>query len=1152
MRYNVSLLDKYDLQKDRAYLTGIEALVRLPLLQHQKDLQAGLNTAGYVSGYRGSPVGTLDMSMNQASKQLAEHNIKFNPGVNEDLAATAVWGTQQIDVLPDPQYDGVFSMWYGKGPGVDRSMDVIKHANNYGTAKYGGVLAVAGDDHACKSSTVPHQSEHMFIGAAVPVLNPSNVQDVLDYGLFGWALSRFSGCWVGLKAITENMDSAISADLSPDRVQICLPTDFDMPEGGLNAQWPATPLEQEELLHRHRIYAARNFARVNRLNRVTLDSPTPRLGIVTSGKSHMDVMEALNSLGIDDQTASSIGIRVFKVGMSWPLEPVTFHEFARGLNEILVVEEKRSVIEDQITGQLYNWPVSDRPRVIGEFDENGNVLVSNLSELTPAMVARAIGSRVLAFYDSEQIRERLEFLDRKERRLTRAPAALTRTPYFCSGCPHNSSTKVPDGSIAHAGIGCHYMVKWMDRNTELFTQMGGEGASWIGQAPFVKTKHIFQNIGDGTYFHSGILAIRAAIASGVNITYKILYNDAVAMTGGQSVDGSLTLSQIVDQVRAEGIERIAVVAEDVDQARDQLSQQRDITLHPKRDYAQLQTEIREVKGTSVIIFDQTCASEKRRRRKRGLMAESDTHVYINPAVCEGCGDCSSKSNCLSIIPKSTELGLKRQVDQNACNKDLSCVDGFCPSFVTLEGATLRKPEAVVKSADLEIVVKEPKIAALDQPWNMLVTGIGGTGILTVGSIVAMAAHLEGKGCSTLNQTGLAQKFGSVVSHVKVATEQNQIHAVRIPDGDADLLLGCDLVVSASADALARLGKTRSKAIINSYETATADFIHDQDYSFPTSELQAAIEQEAGKGNAEFVDATRIARDLLGDTIASNLFLLGYAYQRGFVPVSSDAINEAIRLNGVAIDLNQSAFLWGRRAVVNLEAVLSQLGNKVQPDSALTRLEDIVSWRYDFLVEYQDTQWADRYRKSVDHVAQSDLKEEFGELSIAYAKSLFKLMSYKDEYEVARLYSHPEFLEGLNKQFDGNFKINFHMAPPVISKISEFDGLPIKRKLPGFSLSIFRMLAKMKSLRGGRWDMFGKTEERQCERELITDFESLVNKNLDKINEENYARFVEIVSLPQMIKGFGHVKRANMEKYKQQLSMLERQLTSPELKVVING
>ena len=1152
MLRNVSLEDKYDLAKDRAYITGIEALVRLPLLQHQRDLEAGLNTAGFVSGYRGSPVGTVDQAMWRAREHLNEHNIEFRPGVNEDLAATAVWGTQQVHLLPNPKYDGVFAMWYGKGPGVDRSMDVIKHANAFGTTANGGVLVIAGDDHACKSSTVPHQSDHNFIGAAVPVLNPANVQDVLDYGLFGWALSRYSGCWVGLKAITENMDSAISADLSPDRIQVCVPADFEMPDGGLNAQWPTTPLEQERLLHKYRIYAARSFAYANGLNQVALDSPNPRLGIVTTGKSYLDVLEALRDLGIDRDTASDIGLRIYKVGMSWPLEPIATHEFARGLSEILVVEEKRSILEDQITGQLYNWPVADRPRVVGEFDEDGNDLVTNLSELTPAMVARAIGSRVLKFYDSPSIRERLAFLDAKEARLKRAPAPMTRTPYFCSGCPHNTSTRVPEGSVGLAGIGCHYMVKWMDRNTELFTQMGGEGASWIGQAPFTETRHVFQNLGDGTYFHSGILAIRAAVAAGVNITYKILYNDAVAMTGGQPVDGSLTLEQVVAQVKAEGVNRIAVVGEDIERARSQLGSIKDISLHPKRDFDQLQEEMREVEGTSVIVFDQTCASEKRRRRKRGLMPESDTRVYINPDVCEGCGDCSTKSNCLSVIPKKTELGLKRQIDQNACNKDFSCLEGFCPSFVTVTGGELKKPIAEPQRAELEIVLSDPVLPALDRPWNVLVTGIGGTGVLTVGSVLAMAAHIEGKGCATLNQTGLAQKFGSVVSHVKVARRQEDIHAVRIADGDADLLLGCDLVVSAGNESLARLHPERSHAIVNSYETATADFIHNEDYQFPVTELRTSICIETGDEKAEFVDATRIARDLLGDTIASNMFLLGFAYQRGLIPVSAEAINQAIELNGVALRLNKSAFLWGRRAAVNIDAVLNQIGDDKSVRTALSAAQDIIDWRFDYLVKYQNKAWADRYLALVNAVRQIEPEDGDEALTISVAKNAFRLMSYKDEYEVARLYSDGTFMDSLRAQFDGEFKINFHLAPPFLAKLNTFTGLPMKRKLPGATLTLFKLLARLKGLRGTRFDPFGRSEERRMERALIRDYHDLVHYLLSEVNPENYGKVVEIAALAGKIKGFGHIKMANIERYQAQLDRLKKKLKEPELAVVVNG
>jgi indolepyruvate ferredoxin oxidoreductase len=957
-----------------------------------------------------------------------------------------------------------------------------------------------------------------------------------------------------LKAITENMDSAISADLNPNRVSITLPHAFEQPEGGLNAQWPTTPLEQERLLNKYRIYAARAFAYANDLNTIELDTPQPRLGIVTSGKSYLDVMEALDDLGIDEQTASDIGIRIFKVGMSWPLEPIATHQFAKGLKEILVVEEKRSVIEDQITGQLYNWPVDERPVVVGEFDEKGNDLVTNLGELTPAMVARAIGSRITKFYESRSIIDRLEFLDAKEKRLSEPGDTLTRTPYFCSGCPHNTSTKVPDGSFGLAGIGCHYMVKWMDRRTETFTQMGGEGASWIGQAPFTETKHVFQNIGDGTYFHSGILAIRAAIASGVNITYKLLYNDAVAMTGGQPVDGSLKVPDMIIQLQGEGVKRLAVVAEDYDKAKLELKGIRDITIHPKSEFDRLQVEIREVPGTSVIIFDQTCASEKRRRRKRGLMPESATRVFIHPDICEGCGDCSTKSNCLSVLPKKTELGVKRQIDQNACNGDFGCLQGFCPSFITVTGGKYRSG-ANPGRVDLEMVLPEPEKPGLERPWNVLVTGIGGTGVLTVGSVMAMAAHLEGKGCSTLNQTGLAQKFGSVVSHVRIAQKQDDILAVRVPDGDADLLLGCDLVVSASAEALARLDPERSHSIVNSYENPTADFIHDEHYRFPAQQMQSRIEQETGKAKTEFVNATRIARDLLGNAIGSNLFLLGYAYQKGLVPVGEAAIFRAIELNGVAIEFNQQAFTWGRRAAINLDAVESQAGVDEGAQAPLKILDEIVQWRYDYLVKYQDKAYAERYLELVNRTRKLDGTFGTGETDIslgrAVASNYFKLMAYKDEYEIARLMSSGSFLRDLQSHFEGGTKLEFHMAPPLLSRKDPLTGHLLKRRFPGFTLKLFAMLAKLKHLRGTRLDIFGKTEERKTERRLVVDYEEDVSFILDGISESNYTVAVALASLPEMIKGFGHVKMANIEKFQDKRIELKKKFREPELSLVVN-
>ncbi len=1141
----VSLDDKYALDTTRAYLTGIEALVRLPILQHQRDLEAGLNTAGFISGYRGSPLGGVDQAIWKARPWLDEHHIHFQPGVNEDLAATAVWGSQQVNVFPGAKYDGVFSMWYGKGPGVDRSMDVIRHANAFGTSRYGGVLAVAGDDHACKSSTLPHQTEHMFIGASIPVLCPSNVQEVLDLGIFGWELSRYSGCWVALKAITENMDSAISAEIDPHRVNIVIPQDFELPEDGVHARWPDNPLEQEKRLNKFKIYAARHFAYANKLNQVKIDSPQPRLGIITTGKAYLDVMQALDDLGIDENEAARIGLRVFKLGMSWPLEPIATHEFARGLEEILVVEEKRSIIEDQLTGQLYNWPVDKRPRVIGEFDEHGNDLLPNLAELTPAMVARAICSRIGRFYTSKTIEERLAFFEAKEKRLSEPRQVLNRQPHYCSGCPHNSSTKVPEGSMAFAGIGCHYMVQWMDRNTYTFTQMGGEGATWIGQAPFTENKHVFQNLGDGTYFHSGILAIRAAVASGVNITYKILYNDAVAMTGGQPIDGSLTVEQIVMQLRGEGVKRIAIVSDDPGKYSSSFPGFDGLSIDHRKQLMEIQEELRELPGTTVIIYDQTCAAEKRRRRKKHLMDDPDRRIFINEAVCEGCGDCGTQSNCLSILPRETELGRKRRIDQSACNKDYSCVEGFCPSFVSVSGGKVRKNKPAVDAAEF-IALPDPEKPDLSQPWNVLVTGVGGTGVLTVSSVLAMAAHVEGKGCTTLNQTGLAQKFGAVISHVRIAEKQEDIHAVRIAAGDADLLLGCDLVVSANDDALAKLHNQRSHAIVNDNETPTAEFVNNADAQFPSDEMKSAIATEIGaKEKTSFIDATRIATALLGDSIAANLFLLGYAWQKGLIPVAAESIDYALELNAVAVDFNKEAFLWGRRAAFNLDAVRSASNTLESAFTALENPIEIISDRAERLEAYQDRNYADQYRNFM-----TDLKERLQdnssldsnqrkELIKVVARQLFKLMAYKDEYEVARLYSDGTFKKALNDQFEGNVRLRFHLAPPLLARKNR-KGIPQKMTFPGWTMAMFKGLASLRFLRGGPLDIFGQTEERKRERQLIVDYRSDVEKLLANLDDDNFQCALKILSLPEKIRGYGHVKLANINMVEAEQKKLMRE------------
>jgi indolepyruvate ferredoxin oxidoreductase len=1161
----VSLDDKYSLDKGRAFMTGIEALVRLPMLQHQRDLERGLNTACFISGYRGSPIGSLDQALWKAKHFTEKHNIHFQPGVNEDLAMTSVWGSQQVGLFPGAKYDGVFGMWYGKGPGLDRSMDVLKHANAFGTARHGGVLAVVGDDHACKSSTLPHQSDHMFIGATVPVLNPADVQEVLDLGVLGWELSRYCGCWVGLKAITENMDAAISAEIDPGRVQVVIPEDYDLPEDGVHIRWPDSPMAQEERLQRDKIYAARAFARANNLNRITIDSNNARIGIMTTGKSYLDTLQALEDLGIDEALAAQIGIRLFKVGMSWPLEPVMTHKFAEGLDEILVIEEKRSVIEDQLTGQLYNWPVDKRPRVVGEYDEHRKLLVTNLGELTPAMIARVIAARISRFYDSEAIHQRLEFLEAKETALASKRARAERKPWFCSGCPHNTSTVVPEGSVAFGGIGCHYMATWMDRGTETFTQMGGEGATWLGQAPFTERKHVFQNLGDGTYFHSGLLAIRAAVASGVNITYKILYNDAVAMTGGQPLDGALSVAQMIAQLRAEGVNRIALVSDQPEIYQDMIYQDtsiaklNDVSISHRNQLGSIQLELRDTEGCTALIYAQTCAAEKRRRRKKGILVDPPRRVFINDAVCEGCGDCGKQSNCLSIVPKQTPLGRKRAIDQSACNKDFSCVRGFCPSFVSVYGGQLRKHQAGALATDQNGAWPEPAEAQrveVDGPFNILITGIGGTGILTVGSILGMAAHIEQRGVSVLNQTGLAQKFGAVTAHVRVAGNQAAIHAMRIPAGEAHLLLGADLVVSAGDDALSKLNREHSHAVVNQYLSPTAEFTHNPDAEFPLNEMKEAIGAEILEGRSRFVDATIIATRLMGNAIFANFFLLGVAYQHGLIPIGAAAIDEAIELNGVAVDKNRQAFLWGRRQVLDAAAVMRAAGldNAPTGQPASETLEDLISRNVNFLADYQNQAYADRYLRLVEAVRlrEGELRPSTDDaeqpLTRAVAQAYQKLLAYKDEYEVARLFSNGDFEKSLNAQFEGDYRLSFHLAPPLLAKRDPVTGTPQKREFGGWMLGLFRLLAGFRGVRGTKLDVFGYSEERKIERALISRYEQDIELLLTQVTAQNLAIAVEMASLPLKIRGFGHVKLASIEQTQRRGELLSRQLSGRDLAV----
>lgn len=1149
---DVSLGDKYELRKGRAYMTGIEALVRLLILQRQRDEARNMNTAGFVSGYRGSPLGGLDQAFWKAKKYLDQHEIKFQPGVNEDLAMTAVRGSQEVTLFPGALYEGVFGMWYGKGPGLDRSMDALKHANAVGTSQFGGVLAVAGDDHGCKSSSLPHQSEHDFISAMVPILAPANVQEILDYGVLGWELSRFSGCWVGFKLSTEVCDSAASVDIDAERVQVRRPETVEFPPDGVHARWPDSPLDQERRLNRHKIYAAREFARANDINRIVKNSSKARFGIITTGKAYLDVLQALDDLGIHEAQLETLGIRIFKVGMPWPLEPIATHDFAEGLDEILVVEEKRSIIEDQLTGQLYNMPVERRPRVIGEFDEYGEVLLGNLGELTPALVARVIASRISRYFQSDQMKQRLDFLAFKEKTLEQATETIVRMPYYCSGCPHNTSTVVPQGSRAMGGIGCHYMAQWMDRDTQTFTQMGAEGTTWIGQAPFTSNKHVFQNLGDGTYFHSGLLAIRATVAAGVNITYKILYNDAVGMTGGQPIDGVLTVADLVRQVHSEGVKRITVVTDEPGKyPQNFLPSLSGLTVHHRDELDAVQRDLRDASGTSVLIYDQTCAAEKRRRRKKGKFPDPQKRVVINEAVCEGCGDCSVQSNCLSVVPKETEFGRKRSIDQASCNKDFSCVKGFCPSFVTVEGADLRQGQTLVMAGALP---PEPDLPSLQRPWNIVLTGIGGTGVITVSSVLGMAAHLEGKGCSVFNLSGMAQKFGPVMSHVRIGSQPEDIDTPRVAAGDADLLMGCDLVVSASDEALGKVSLGRSHAVINDFESPTADFVKNRDMVFPTAAMKARITRESGEERTHFVNATRLASELLGDPIAANMFLMGYVWQKGLIPVSLAAIERAIELNNVQVRFNRQAFEWGRRVAHDPEANTSNTPAEeiFKPETA--DLSVLVDRRASFLVSYQNEAYARRYRKFMDVVCDQERAQVGSRRRMAFsravAEGLFRLMACKDEYEVARLYTSGEFNSQLQKQFAGKPRLTFHLAPPLIAKRDPHTGHLKKREFGPWILPAFKLLARLKGLRGSRWDIFGYTAERRMERQLVDDYRALIVSLLPDIHAGNYDAALALAKLPQDMRGFGHVKENNVKKAQQRqqtlLAQFRGKTEQPEL------
>ncbi|KWK42837.1 indolepyruvate ferredoxin oxidoreductase [Burkholderia stagnalis] len=1161
---SVTLDDKYRVQSGRIYLSGVQALVRLMLVQRWRDQTAGLNTAGFVSGYRGSPLGGLDEALWKAKSELETNAIKFLPGVNEELAATAVWGTQQVHLTGEAKFDGVFALWYGKGPGVDRCGDVFKHMSHAGTSPHGGVLLVAGDDHGAYSSTLPNQSDHLFAASMIPMLYPHSVDEYIELGLHGFAMSRYAGLPVGFKALADTVESSSSIAADVFDLQFKLPDDFVLPSDGVHARLSADTLgvqarKQEALMQDAKIYAAVAYARANKLNRITIDSPDARLGIVASGKSYRDVLEALEELGIDEEEAARVGIRLLKVSMPWPLEPDSIREFADGLEEILVVEEKRQIVEYQLKEHLYNWRESARPRVIGKFGEQGEWgahprgewLLPATADFSVAQIARVIAARVARFHTSERIRARLAILDAKDAVLAQAQTVPPRPAWYCSGCPHNTSTRVPDGSLALAGIGCHVMATaiYPDHNRTT-PHMGGEGATWLGQAWFSQRPHVFANLGDGTYYHSGSMAIRAAVAAGVNITYKILYNDAVAMTGGQPVDGPISVPRILQQVAAEGVMRIALVSEDPTRWADRRQLPPNnadflLTVHHRDDMEPVQRALREFRGVSVLVYDQVCAAEKRRRRKKGDFPPAKRRVFINEDVCEGCGDCGTQSNCTALLPQSTEYGMKRQVDQSACNFDESCIKGFCPSFVTVEGVRPRRQPPVQAAPIADETLPDPIPPTLDAMHNILITGIGGTGVITIGALIGMAAHLEGKGVSVLDMTGMSQKNGSVTSHVRLARDSSQLLAQRIPTGEADLVLGCDMLTAAAPDAIARMRPGRTYVLANTFEQPTGHFAQEPDWVFPATQARTLIEESCGN-NMDFVDATLLAKQLMGDAIAANLFLLGFAFQKGKVPVSAEALNRAIALNGVAVAVNQQAFRWGRMAASNLAAVtrFAQPAQTVrlQMPASSRGLEALIADRVSQLTAYQDAGYAQRYVDLVNRVRAAEQRVRTGSylLTRVVAQNLYKLMAYKDEYEVARLYTDGRFQAKLKQQFEGRPVLRLYMAPPVLGR-RDATGRPRKSSFGPWMLFALRMLVPLRRLRGTALDPFGWTVERRIERQLIADYIAQMSNIADQLESADFDTALALAKLPEGIRGFGHVKEESIEAVKVRTEALSQKV-----------
>jgi len=1118
----ISLLDKYSKRDGSIFISGVQSLVRLPLIQKNKDLSNNLNTAGFISGYKGSPLGGYDLELQRAQNFLDEKSIFHQPGLNEEIAATSVWGSQQGEFLGRGKFDGVFGIWYGKGPGVDRAMDALKHANAAGSSQHGGVLAVAGDDHGAKSSTLPHQSDHNFISAFIPYLYPSGVNDIIPYGLLGIAMSRFSGCWIGMKIVSDVADAAMVYNTALEKANIIIPTDDffgEYAELSRNIYYKDTPRDQDHRLQRVKGFAAQAFGRVNAIDKTIWKGANTKIGIITSGKSYSDVREALRWLNIDEHSANDLGIGLYKVGMPWPLEPEGIREFCEGLDHVLVVEEKRELIEHQIKWQLYNWKEATRPIVVGKQDEHGNWLLPPENDLPLETIVEVVAKRIYKATQSSDLLDRLEWFNKRHQEQQAIVSPIQRNPYFCSGCPHNSSTLVPEGSRSLGGIGCHYMAVDMDRGTELFTQMGGEGTPWIGQAPFSKDTHIFANLGDGTYKHSGLLAIRAAIDANINITYKILYNDAVAMTGGQAIGNNWDVHGITKQLLAEGINKIFILSENPTQYKN-LESKDVISMH-RDNIIKAQENLKEISGVSALIYDQTCAAEKRRRRKRGLLEDPIQRVFINPEICEGCGDCSIQSNCVSIEPLETTHGRKRKINQANCNKDYSCLKGFCPSFITANVI----PKKVELTENFKIP-EDPQPSQKDVT-NIMLTGIGGTGVLTISALLGMAAHIEGKISTTLDLTGLAQKGGAVWSHIKIFSKDKMPFSHKISPASTDLLLACDPIVAAKEEIQETFSKSKTYSVVNSSLSPVADFVKERDIAFMEEETIDLIKKSCFELTA-LLPASKIAEDLSNDAIGSNLVMLGAAFQAGLIPLKRESIEEAIILNKVGATNNLYCFNLGRAFVQDSQQPIFKNLFKKQLEESL---EQVLSKRKELLREYGSKE-LEKYNNLFSE-ANELLKNEITAepVLIRLAKELYRLIAIKDEYQVAKfhLQRSKELVSNYGQKYSN---LNFYLAPPLLAFIKDQKTQrPKKFKLPAFlALPIFYLLSSLKFLRGSLLDIMKHSKDRKLALKHQNVFFSEL-MNISNLPEgKRLSSVTHLLTRSEKVKGFGPVRESAFSEF----------------------